>query len=131
MPYPHVSHYLPHQGQAVLLDEILDLQDRGLTARLKSFPVETPPLLLIEAAAQAVAALQGARLAGSGQKPRAGYLAGVRDFHWLQPGHGPGPIEVEVREVKSLPPFFLFQADIRQAGRRVAGGYLTVHAGKE
>jgi len=82
-----IAKVIPHTGSMCLLDGVLACDSQRIrcisgTHRDMSNPLRTGDVLLalcgIEYAAQAMA-VHGAWVAKSGSKPRAGYLAAVRD----------------------------------------------------
>lgn len=87
--FPPFAKLVPHTGQAVLLDEVLEEDALGITAavcivRSHPFYSETlggvPTWVGIELMAQAIAAYAGLIGLREDKQPRAGYLLGTRRF---------------------------------------------------
>lgn len=82
-----VADLLPHAGAAVLLDEVIDCTDTGLSACVTIGPDAAfyqdggvPAHVGIEYMAQACGAFSGARALRSGEAPRIGFLLGTRRY---------------------------------------------------
>lgn len=88
-PITDVASRLPHSGQMVLLDEIIQIDAQGLQARAvigadHVFLREdgtVPAWLAVEIMAQGIAAFDGCHAAEAGQGPRLGFLLGSRRLH--------------------------------------------------
>ncbi|WP_158933104.1 hotdog family protein [Acidisphaera sp. S103] len=82
-----VADLLPHAGAAVLLDEVIDCTDTGLSACVTISPDAAfyqdggvPAHVGIEYMAQACGAFSGARALRAGESPRIGFLLGTRRY---------------------------------------------------
>jgi predicted hotdog family 3-hydroxylacyl-ACP dehydratase len=86
-----IAAHIPHQGRMCLLDGVVSWDAERIVCRASSHRDTDNPLREqgqlgiangIEYAAQAMA-VHAALLCGSDDKPAAGFLASVRDVHWL------------------------------------------------
>jgi len=122
-----ITQLLPHRPPALLVKELLETFDGGLLARVAWPEAEASPFLLIEAAAQSVAAYHGHKKLLCGEPVTEGFLVATRDF--VFPEHMPmgGSWSVRVSELKDLRPFFLFEAVILHNESLQATGMLTLY----
>ncbi len=89
MAYPHPSQLLPHAGQAILIDEVLDETDDDIRVLARICPEHpffvsgqgVPVWAGLEMMAQAVAAHASLRARRRGQAPHTGMLLGTRRYH--------------------------------------------------
>lgn len=134
---PAPAALLPHTGAAVLLDEIHSIGEHRLEANLVVRPGTAfsddagclPGWVGAEIMAQAIAALSGHRsLATRGRPAAIGLLLGVRSYATSVPSFSPGDaLAVEVIESsEDEEGRAVFDCRIRQAGRVLASGTLTV-----
>jgi predicted hotdog family 3-hydroxylacyl-ACP dehydratase len=128
---------LPHKGDAVLLDEIHDVDEHRLEASLVVRPGTAfsddsgclPGWIGPEIMAQAIAALSGHRsLAIHGRPAAIGLLLGVRSYETSVPAFRPGDsLVVEVIESsEDEEGRAVFDCRIHRAGQVIASGTLTV-----
>ncbi|NTV53690.1 MAG: hypothetical protein HGA76_11875 [Candidatus Firestonebacteria bacterium] len=118
---------LPHKPPALLVQEVLEVFEGGLLARASWPDAETSPFLLIEAAAQSVAAYQGHQKSLQGEPLTEGFLVATRDFVFPPAMPVGGDWTVRISELKNLNPFYLFETEIRHDGLPVATGTLTLY----
>jgi predicted hotdog family 3-hydroxylacyl-ACP dehydratase len=96
---PPLAKLVPHTGQAVLLDEVLEETAQGITAAVRivrSHPFYSealggvPTWVGIELMAQAIAAHAGLIGLREHKQPRAGYLLGTRRYRPTVPAFPEG-----------------------------------------
>lgn len=83
-----LAELLPHSGQMIWLDSVIDCNDNGLTAELVvrgdgllGHHASVPAWIGIEYMAQAIAAYSGIQDKLAGQPIRPGYLLGTRRYN--------------------------------------------------
>ncbi len=129
-----------HQAPALLVAGIMELRGNGGRVRLKEHQ-GLDALQLIEAGAQALAVLMGARLraqalagpsagSGTGESARAaGMLVGAKGFAIQRAAHPGEALEVDAEPVAELGPLQLYRLRILTAGGQELGaGELKVAA---
>jgi len=134
---PDPATLLPHQGDAVLLDEIASLAEDRLVARLTVRPGTAfsdgsgnlPGWVGPEIMAQAIAALAGERsLRAHGAPAEIGLLLGIRGFSCAAGQYKIGEhLQVEVvRSSEDVDGRAVFDATLARSGEVVAVATLTV-----
>jgi predicted hotdog family 3-hydroxylacyl-ACP dehydratase len=121
-----ITQLLPHRPPALLVQDVLETFDGGLHARVAWPEAEASPFLLIEAAAQSVAAYHGHQKTLNGEPVTEGFLVATRDFVFPASMPAGGIWSVRVQEIKNLHPFFLFETVILHDERPQATGTLTL-----
>ena len=118
-----------HQPPALLVERVVALTVGGGTVRLKPHG-GLDALQLLEAGAQAVAVLIGARLRGAGQGRAGGMLVGAKAFTVARSALAGEAIEVTTRCVHELGPLQLHEIAARSLDMDVelARGELKVAA---
>ena len=102
--YPPAAELLPHQGQAVLIDSVLEDSRDSIRVRARVRPDSPyfvpgqglPAWVGIELMAQAIAAHAGLSARREQKPPRAGMLLGTRRYEATAP-YFPEGAELEVR----------------------------------
>lgn len=122
-----ITQLVPHRPPALLVQEILETFDGGLRTRVEWPADEASPFLLIEAAAQSVAAYQGRQKTLRSESTTEGFLVATRDFVFPEALPAGGTWSVRVSELKNLRPFYLFDAVILHDDRQLAAGTLTLY----
>ena len=101
---PDLQQWLPHRAPMLLLDSVVEADDRGGTALARVDPGAwyadsagaMPAWFGLELMAQAIAACRGRRVAAGG--PSRGYLVAARGYRSTVPAFGAGALlEVRVR----------------------------------
>jgi predicted hotdog family 3-hydroxylacyl-ACP dehydratase len=88
-----------------------------------------PAFVAIELAAQAAAVLQALAVPPRGA-PRIGYLAGVREAHFMRPSVATGEtLRVQVRVLRRAPPLAQLEATVSGSEGVVCRATLTTHCG--
>ena len=127
-PFPK----LPHGRPFILIDRVVEIGERR-GAFLKfvtaadpcTAPDGTlPAAYVLEALAQAGGALLGEL--GSGEAPRAGYLAGVDAFQMHSEARIGDELRIEVELVRFFAAATLFKGEARVGERLVADGRFTL-----
>jgi predicted hotdog family 3-hydroxylacyl-ACP dehydratase len=121
-----ITQFVPHRPPALLVQDIVEYFEDGLVAQVAWPEGEGVPLLLIEAAAQSVAAYKGHAHALEGAPVTEGFLVGVRDFSLPPVLPSGGTWTVRVVQNKDLRPFFLFDAEVFHNRVLQASGTLTL-----
>lgn len=131
-----IAAHIPHAGTMCLLDAVLDWSPAAIRCRAGSHRNAGHPLRAdgrlgaaagIEYAAQAMA-VHGALLAGSGERPRQGYLASVRgvDFHADRLDDLAGDLDIEAERLSGDGNNVLYQFAVRGDGRLLLAGRAAV-----
>jgi 3-hydroxyacyl-[acyl-carrier-protein] dehydratase len=122
---------LPHRQPILMLDSILESStDRLLAQKVfqpDDYGVSEGRVLagaLIEAMAQAVAAIQGLAAASRGDLPPKGMLVGVEGLTVLVPVNLGRRLGILVEITRQLPPFIIADGAIFQDGTKIAKGCL-------
>lgn len=86
-PYPAIRDLLPHDAPMILLDEVVEVRDTGLTARVTITPQSlfadeqgVPAWVGLEYMGQAIAAYAGAQARRKGEPVRIGFLVSTRRY---------------------------------------------------
>jgi predicted hotdog family 3-hydroxylacyl-ACP dehydratase len=118
-----------HQPPALLVERVVALAPGGGTVRLKPHR-GLDALQLLEAGAQAVAVLIGARLRGNGQSRAGGMLVGAKGFAATRDALAGEAVEVTTRSVHELGPLQLHEIVVRSVDMdvEIARGELKVAA---
>ncbi|MCD4812922.1 hypothetical protein K8S19_04450 [bacterium] len=119
--------FLPHKKPAVLISKIESMEDRACVVCMDPPGPEASPFLLIEAAAQAVAAMLGKSEHDKKRPPTEGYLVAVRKMRFLHDLDPARDVRVAITQARNLDPFFLYAARITQGDRDVARGTITLY----
>jgi predicted hotdog family 3-hydroxylacyl-ACP dehydratase len=139
---PEPGAVIPHVGDAVLLDDIVLVEEARLTASLTVRPGTAfsdvdgslPPWMGPEIMAQAIAAYAGERsLRRTGRRAPFGLLLGIRNYQNRLACFAPGGL-FSVEVVRSSEDEYgrgVFDCRILQAQRTVASGTLTVYQPQE
>jgi predicted hotdog family 3-hydroxylacyl-ACP dehydratase len=122
-----ISKWVPHEPPARLVEDVLEMFPNGLCARVVWPDAEASPFLLIEAAAQSVAAYQGYQKTLRGEPLTEGFLVGVRDFTLPETMPTGGIWTVRIQENKNLRPFYLFDATVLHGNQPQASGTITLY----
>lgn len=117
---------MPHKKPAVLLTRLDHMNEQSCKVFMDSPELPTSPFLLIEAAAQAVAAMLGKSNSDQKKAPTEGYLVGVRNMQFLAELNQQAEICVQVQQARNLDPFFQYHAELFQADCKVAQGTITL-----
>jgi len=131
-----IEDLLPHRGQMLLIDELLDWEESQARARLRlgeDHPFadasgRVPTTVGLEMMAQTVAAWAGARGRRDGLAPRVGYLLACRSYQCSQPRFDAGA-ELTVTmylEMRQDNGFGAYRGEIHQGERCLAQGRLSV-----
>lgn len=134
----NLAEVLPHTGSMLLLDEVVNFDERELTAALTVKESSTffqdggvPSWVGIEYMAQAVAAWSGILDAEKDKGPKVGFLLAVREYDSEVPLFALNArLEVRVRAVDKHGPMGVFEGEIAVGGRTVARGSLSVYEGE-
>jgi predicted hotdog family 3-hydroxylacyl-ACP dehydratase len=137
MKLPAVTALLPHAGDTVLLDHVLDYDAESLRAvavvRPNVFSQPDGSLAAwmgLEFMAQAVAAWAGCQARAAGAAPRLGFLLGTRRYDCTVP-HFPAGAELHLEVVRSLYDaggMAVFECTLDHAGARWASARLNVYS---
>jgi predicted hotdog family 3-hydroxylacyl-ACP dehydratase len=130
-----IARLVPHQGAMCLLEEVLEWDETTIACRASSHRDPSHPLrsrgalsaiVGIEYAAQAVAVHGG--LTDNSQKPRIGYLAGLRElvFRTERLDLEPGDLTVRATKVAAEGGRLLYDFRIEGGGRELLKGRLSV-----
>lgn len=129
--------YLPHRPPALLVTEILSVEE-GESTSLARVPVDSPfvlaasgtfpAYLALEMGAQAAAACEALQRAGEGE-PRAGFLVRVNEARFHRAAL---PVDADYRVATSLvraaPPLRVWRVRVVLEGDTVAEGELATYA---
>ena len=129
-----VAELLPHGGAAVLLDDVIEVNDTSLSAGVTIGPDSAfhqgsgvPTHVGIEYMAQACGAFSGALALDAGAAPRVGFLLGTRRYHatraWFADGER---LVVAVDLVYRDDEVGVFDCRIDSGGEILATARLTV-----
>jgi predicted hotdog family 3-hydroxylacyl-ACP dehydratase len=136
MSFPSVEHLLPHAHPMVLLDEVVNGDDKGLTAVLtihedSRFLVPgfgVPAHVGIEYMAQSCGAFAGIEALHSAAPVRLGYLLGTRNFHasvpWFELGWN---LSVSVVVLFREGAMAVFGCEILHRERQIATAQITLY----
>lgn len=131
-----IAGVIPHAGDMCLLDGVLECNERRIrcvtnTHRESANPLrvggELPSLCGIEYAAQAMA-VHGVMGGQIGHRPRAGYLAGLRDVQCaaMRLDDLPGELIVEAEKLMGYEANVIYLFELHAGGRRIVSGRATV-----
>lgn len=131
-----VRELLPHTGDKVLLDSILDCHADGLVALATVKPDSVylkngvePGWMGLEYMAQAVAAYAGIRARNANGEPKVGMLIGTRRYTISKPGFVPGmELVIETRVLlEDENGLSVFQCSLRHSDEVLAEANLNVY----
>jgi predicted hotdog family 3-hydroxylacyl-ACP dehydratase len=137
MKLPDIAALVPHAGDAVLLDRVIDYDEESLRAvaivRPNVFSQPDGSLAAwmgLEILAQAVAAWAGCQAWAEGAAPRLGFLLGTRRYTCHVPRF-PAGAELHLEVVRSLYDaggMAVFECTLDHAGARWASARLNVYS---
>ncbi|MCP1727717.1 putative hotdog family 3-hydroxylacyl-ACP dehydratase [Natronospira proteinivora] len=127
---------LPHRGHMLLIDALLDWDDKTARARAVMAPSHpfaladgrVPATVGLEMMAQTVAAWAGVRGQDQGEGPRVGYLLACRSYDSEVAAFAAGSeLEIRVEElIRQDNGFGSYRGEIHQGGECLARGRLSV-----
>ena len=118
---------IPHQPPARLLSTIIAIGDGEAEVEIEALNRDESPFVLIEAAAQAVAAGLGKRDADKGNPPSEGYLVGIRNVTFEISVDKSVKSNVKVKLFRDLNPFYIYDMMITQKNVMVVQGSVTLY----
>jgi predicted hotdog family 3-hydroxylacyl-ACP dehydratase len=132
--FPPITRLIPHQGPAVLIDEVLEHRDdETLCAAFIREDMQyvrdgrADAAIALELMAQTVAAHVGLRGRWSGAEPRQGYVVGVPRMRFFGGSYSVGDrLSVLVRAVFVEGPVARFEGRVHEGQALRAEGSLTV-----
>jgi predicted hotdog family 3-hydroxylacyl-ACP dehydratase len=135
--YPPVSELLPHQAPMILIDEVLEVHDKSLTARVRLTPESPfmeqgrlPALITLEYMAQSIAALAGTRSRAKGEPVKLGLLMSCREMQLEVETLAAGDeLTVFVSEVWSDENVGNFDCFVRRGDEMISKASLSVYQG--
>lgn len=117
--------FLPHRGPALLVDQVEELAPLGGRVRLR--PQQGLDCLqLIEAGAQAIGALAGARRQVTGGPPRGGVLGALRDCRLLRSARPGATVLADTVEEQRLGDLSQHRVRLLEDGLPLLEGTITV-----
>ncbi|HEX4327741.1 MAG TPA: 3-hydroxylacyl-ACP dehydratase [Burkholderiales bacterium] len=131
-----IAALIPHSGAMCLLDGVREWDDERIVCISRSHGAPEHPLRVgdilpvlcgVEYAAQAMA-VHGGLTALEGRRPRAGYLAALRDVRCRQTrlDQVEGEIEIEAARLMGEAATVIYQFHLRAQGRELLSGRATV-----
>jgi predicted hotdog family 3-hydroxylacyl-ACP dehydratase len=135
--YPPVAELVPHRPPMILIDEILDIGEKSLSARValteRSPFVEEgklPALVTLEYMAQSVAAFAGAARLAAGKPVRLGMLIGCREMELEVDALSVGDVlEITVEQVWTDEQLGSFDCLVTRRGEKISRASLSVYQG--
>ena len=136
-PYPPVAELLPHRPPMILIDEILEITDTAVRARVvltdQSPFVEdgaVSSLVSIEYMAQSIAAFAGASRRQRGEPVIRGYLIACREMTMVVDALAVGDeLEVVATQIWHDEKLGNFDCSVTRRGETVARAWLSVYQG--
>ena len=133
--YPPVAELVPHRPPMILIDEILDIGERSLSARValsEGSPFvedgKLPALVTIEYMAQSVAAFAGALRRAAGKPVRLGFLIACREMELEVDSLFVGDeLEVTVNQVWTDEQLGKFDCLVTRRGEKISRASLSVY----
>ena len=134
----NINGLIPHQPPMLLVDRLIRLtEDEAVSETV--FPPdnsifvksdgEVEEAALFEMMAQTFAAFAAAGRGGFW--PSAGYLVGVKRMKIHGPASAGVPVEVSVKIISRVEDFSVVDGEVRQGGRLLAAGQITVFVPEE
>jgi predicted hotdog family 3-hydroxylacyl-ACP dehydratase len=135
--YPPVAELVPHRPPMILIDEILDIGEKSLSARValteRSPFVEDgklPALVTLEYMAQSIAAFAGAARRAEGKPVRLGLLIACREMELDVDSLSVGDeLEVTVNQVWTDEQLGSFDCLVTRRGEKISRATLSVYQG--
>jgi predicted hotdog family 3-hydroxylacyl-ACP dehydratase len=135
--YPPVAELVPHRPPMILIDEILDIGETSLSARValteRSPFVEDgklPALITLEYMAQSIAAFAGAARRASGKPVRLGFLIACREMELEVDSLSVGDeLEVTVNQIWADELLGSFDCLVTRGGEKISRASLSVYQG--
>lgn len=135
--YPPVAELVPHRPPMILIDEILEIRETSLSARValtERSPFmedgKLPALITLEYMAQSIAAFAGAARLAAGQPVRLGFLIACREMELNVDSLSAGDeLEVIVNQVWTDERLGSFDCLVTRRGERISRASLSVYQG--
>lgn len=135
---PPVAELLPHSGAMVLLDALVEADDRHVVCAVRIREDSTfceggrvPAVVAIEYMAQAIGAYAGMKARGRGEPPRIGYLLGTRELVLHVDAFLPGDeLRVTATHEWGEDQLGVFQCTVTRGGQVAATAALNVYQGR-
>jgi predicted hotdog family 3-hydroxylacyl-ACP dehydratase len=135
--YPPVAELVPHRPPMILIDEILDIGEKSLSARvalteLSPFVEEgkLPALVTLEYMAQSIAAFAGAARRAAGKPVQLGFLIACREMELEVDSLFIGDVlEVTVNQVWTDEQLGSFDCLVTRRGEKISRASLSVYQG--
>jgi predicted hotdog family 3-hydroxylacyl-ACP dehydratase len=135
--YPPVAELVPHRPPMILIDEILDIGETWLSARVAVTDCspfvedgKLPALVTLEYMAQSIAAFAGAARRAAGEPVRLGFLIACREMELQVDSLSAGDeLEVTVNQVWADEHLGSFDCLVTLHGEKISRASLSVYQG--
>lgn len=134
---PPVAELVPHSGAMLLLDALVEADERHVVCAVRIRPDSTfceggrvPAIVAIEYMAQAIGAWAGLKARARREPPRIGYLLGTRELLLHVDGFVPGDeLRVTALHEWGEEQLGVFQCSVTRNGQPAATAALNVYQG--